>query len=233
MSSVAPPEGLRTLSSPEPGATRLVLVRHGQGIVNVSGVIGGTKGCTGLTSLGQEQVGAMRDRLLESGELRDAGALYASLLPRAIETAAILAPAVGGGDLTIVENCALCELHPGEADGLVWEQYAESYEVPDWDVDPSTPLAPGGESWNAFVDRVGAALDSLCAEHPGERVVVGTHAGVIEASIIRFLRGEPAGSDHTRLRLRTKHASLTEWERNSSGWLLLRYNDVAELEPGP
>ncbi len=227
MSAAKPPEGLRTLSSPEPGATRVVLVRHGQGFVNASGVIGGARGCTGLTALGQEQVEAMRDRLLATDELRDADGLYASILPRAIETAAILAPAVGDGSLEIIEDCGLCELHPGEADGLVWERYAETYEVPDWNRDPSVPIAPGGESWNSFVDRVGAALESICEAHGGQRIVIGTHAGVIEASIIRFLRGEPAGEDHSRLRLRTEHASLTEWEHNSSGWLLLRYNDLA------
>jgi broad specificity phosphatase PhoE len=223
---VAPPEGLRTTSDPTPGATRIVLVRHGQGEVNVTGVIGGPRGCTGLSALGRSQVEDMARRLASSGELRYASALYASVLPRAIETAELLAPALGLPATAVVRECELCELHPGEADGLVWEEFAAAYEVPDWDVDASAPLSPGGESWNGFVDRCGAALEALARRHPGELVVVGTHAGFIEATVIRHLVGSPAGATHPRLRLRTAHASLTEWEHSELGWRLLRYNDA-------
>lgn len=228
MSGATPPEGLRTLSSPSPDAARIVLVRHGQGVVNVSGVIGGPIGCVGLTDLGRAQVAALAEHLRATGDLDDATAVYASVLPRAIETAGIVASAIGLTPAEVIEDCGLCELHPGEADGLVWERYVETFDVPDWDVDPSQLLAPGGESWNGFVDRVGDALESLADRHRGQRVVVGTHAGVIESSMLRFMRGEPAGSDHSRLRLRTKHASITEWERTDKGWLLLRYNDAVE-----
>lgn len=229
MSGATPPEGLRTLSSPSPDAARIVLVRHGQGVVNVSGVIGGLTGCVGLTDLGRVQVAALAEHLRTTGDLDDATSVYASVLPRAIETAGIVASAIGLTPAEVIEDCGLCELHPGEADGLVWERYVETFDVPDWDVDPSQLLAPGGESWNGFVDRVGDALESLADRHRGQRVVVGTHAGVIESSMLRFMRGEPAGSDHSRLRLRTKHASITEWERTDKGWLLLRYNDAVEF----
>ena len=55
-------------------------------------IIGGPKGCTGLTNLGRVQVAALADRLYESGELRQATALYSSVLPRAVETAERLRP---------------------------------------------------------------------------------------------------------------------------------------------
>ena len=226
MSSASkPPEGLRTTSDPKEGATRIVLVRHGQGEVNVTGVIGGAVGCTGLTNLGRQQVGAMASRLSASGEL-SADVVYASTLPRAIETAQIIAPSVGRTVEEIQFDCALCELHPGAADGLVWEKYVEKFGAPDWDVDPGTPLAPGGESWSSFVDRCGDALASRVDRHEGKVVVVGTHAGFIEATILRYLVGSPEGSAHPRLRLRTAHASLTEWEHSDEGWRLLRYNDA-------
>ena len=78
----------------------------------------------------------------------------------------------------------------------------------------------------SFVDRAAASLERLAAEHRGELIVLATHAGFIEASVLRFLVGSPAGSPHPRLRLRTAHASLTEWERSDQGWRLLRYNDA-------
>jgi broad specificity phosphatase PhoE len=113
---------------------------------------------------------------------------------------------------------------------LIWEDYARRFDVPDWDVDPTMPLSPGGEDWVSFVDRAGAALDRLAAEHQGKKVVVATHAGFIESTIIRLLVGSPRGSRHPRLRLQTKHASLTEWEHSSIGWRLQRYNDAVGTE---
>ena len=226
MSGALPPEGLRTLSSPPEGATRLVLVRHGQGEVNVSGVIGGTEGCTGLSDLGRVQVTSMADRLRRTGELADVDSVVASVLPRAIETATILCAGLGVDPSTIELDCEVCELHPGEADGLVWEDYVARFDAPDWDIDPSLPLSPGGESWLSFVDRVSLGLDALVDRHQGEVVVVGTHAGVIEASIIAKLLGSAPGELHPRLRLRTAHASLTEWEVADGRWLLRRYNDA-------
>jgi len=120
---VLPPEGLRTTSDPVEGATQLVLVRHGQGAVNVTGVIGGVVGCSGLTDLGRSQVRALSDRLALTGELAPSDALYSSVLPRAKETARMLASSVGIDEAAIIEDCGLCELHPGVADGLVWEDY--------------------------------------------------------------------------------------------------------------
>jgi probable phosphoglycerate mutase len=168
----------------------------------------------------------MAGRLASSGELAGTTALLASVLPRAVETAEILAPALGRRTDEIVVDCALCELHPGAADAMIWEQYAERYGVPDWDVDPSQPIAPGGESWSGFVDRAAAALEGVAARHPGGLVVIATHAGFIESSVLRFLVGSPPDTAHRRLRLRTEHASLTEWERTEAGWRLLRYNDA-------
>ena len=89
-------------------------------------------------------------------------------------------------------DCDLCELHPGEADGLTWDEFRDRYGEPDWDVDPDSVVAPGGESWTGFVDRVAAsALTALSERHHGELVVVVCHGGVIEASMLSFLPGGP------------------------------------------
>ena len=226
MSRLAPPEGLRTTMEAPEGATSIVLVRHGQGEVNVSGRIGGHEACTGLTDEGRAQVAAMAARLAATGELDNADVLLASRLGRAQETAAILAPSVGRHPDELVIDCDLCELHPGEADGLLWEEYVDRYEPRDFDVSPGDPFAPGGESWNGFVDRVGRTMERIASDHQGQVVVVATHAGVIEASMLRLLAGSPEGGPHRRLRLQTEHASLTEWEHSRFGWRLKRYNDA-------
>jgi probable phosphoglycerate mutase len=230
------PAGIRTIAPGSPGATRIVLVRHGEAVCNVSGVCGGVIGCTGLTDLGRRQVSLLRDRLALTGELAGADALYASILPRAVETAELLAPALVAADAVgdrskpprPVLECGLCELHPGEADGLSWAQFSERFGTLDWDADPHQPIAPGGESWTGFVNRVAGALDSLAAGHPGQLVVVACHAGVIEASLLAKVP-VAGGLDGARLQLGTRHASLTSWEVGAGRWRLLGYNDASHL----
>lgn len=219
-----PPAGVRTVGTRPDEATRLVLVRHGQAACNVAGVIGGRHGCTGLSPVGVRESQALRDRLMTTGELDGVTAVYASTLARAHDTAAIVVP--GLGDLAVEVDCDLCELHPGQADGLTWAEFAGRYGAPDWDTDPDVVLAPGGESWTGFVARVASALTGVARRHRGELVVVFCHAGVIEASMLAFLAG---ASDRRRLKLRTAHTSLTEWELAVDGWRLLRYNDAAHL----
>jgi probable phosphoglycerate mutase len=220
----APPSGIRTIPAPPATATRLVLVRHGEALCNVQGVVGGPSGCTGLSAVGVAEAEALRDRLVDTGELADVTAVYASVLPRALETAAVVAPGLGGR--TAVADCGLCELHPGEADGMTWAAFVDRYGGPDWDRDPDAVLAPGGESWNGFVRRVSAAITETAVRHGGERVAIFCHGGVVEATIEAFL---PVAAGRGRLKLRTAHTSLTEWERGPEGWLLLRYNDAAHL----
>jgi probable phosphoglycerate mutase len=230
------PAGIRTIGPGSPRAGRIVLVRHGEAVCNVSGVCGGVIGCTGLTDLGRRQVTLLRDRLALSGELAGADALYASVLPRAIETAELLAPALvdpeAEGDRakppTPLRECGVCELHPGEADGLTWGQFAERFATLDWDADPHQSIAPGGESWAGFVNRVAGALDAIADDHPGQLVVVACHAGVIEASLLAKMP-VPGGLDGARLQLRTRHASLTTWEVDDGRWRLLGYNDASHL----
>ena len=213
------------------GGTRLVLVRHGEAICNVNGVVGGLRGCTGLTARGVAQAEALRDRLLRTGELGGGVALYASTLPRAVETAEIVASALAayaGRPVPLVRDPDLCELRPGEADGLTWAQFSERFEAPDWDARPGEPLAPGGESWSGFVDRAAGALRRIVADAGGDRTIVAVcHAGVVEASLLRLL---PVGPGRTRLGLRTAHASMTEWHVERDRWRLERYNDGTPAE---
>jgi probable phosphoglycerate mutase len=220
------PAGVRRVFAPVAGSTRVVLVRHGEAVCNVSGIVGGEVGCTGLTDLGRRQVSALAARLTATGELAGATALYASVLPRAIETATIVRPAIGDGSLAITQDCSLCELHPGEADGLGWQEVVDRFGVPEWDTNPDLLIAPGGESWTGFVTRASGAVQALAERHPGEQVVAAVHAGVIESTVIAFLQLPPAASRRGWARI--VHASLTEWEwvPTQSRWVLIRFNDA-------
>jgi probable phosphoglycerate mutase len=221
------PSGVRRVFAPSAGSSRIVLVRHGEAVCNLNGIVGGVVGCTGLTDLGRRQVSALAARLAKTGELAGATALYASVLPRAVETAGLLRAVVGDGTLEVVQDCALCELHPGEADGLGWQEVVDRFGVPEWDTDPDVVIAPGGESWSAFVRRASTAVRRVAEHHPGELVVAAVHAGVIESTMIAFLDLPPATTRRGWTRI--VHASLTEWEwvPEDSRWVLIRFNDAA------
>jgi len=223
--AVEPPEGFRTRGS-EPSGTRLVLVRHGEAFCNANGVVGGPIGCGGLTELGETQARSLRDRLVRSREFDDAVALYTSVLPRAVQTARIISPGLPA-HLVAVEDCALCEIHPGAADGLTWQEMLDTFGGPDWDKEPDAPFAPGGESWIGFYDRCVAAFVAIALRHPGQRVILVVHGGVIEQAM-KLVEGRHPGA---RMRLLTQNCSMTEFEIDPTVMRLrlLRYNDRAPL----
>lgn len=223
MSKPLPPEGVRA-RGPVPTGSRLVLIRHGEAVCNAEGLFGGPLGDTGLTELGRAQAAALAERLASSGELRDAVAHYSSTLPRAEETAAYIQDTVGAG-LAAVPVAGFCEIEPGEADGLRFDEFVAQNRFPDWDADPEAELAPGAESWAGFTRRAWAALEECATRHEGELAVVVCHGGIIE-SAMKLVYGVSAGA---RLRLRTENCSMTEVEVRDGVWHLLRYNDRAPL----
>jgi broad specificity phosphatase PhoE len=204
---------------------RLFLVRHGQAHAGFSGTIGGPLGCTGLTDVGRQQAEALRDHLATSGRLR-ADALVVSTIPRAIETAAIIAPGLG---LDISgHHHDLCEVHTGEADGLEWEEYRVRYGDFDMEAEPDRVFAPGGESWASFHERVAATFARLAREHQAQTVVAVCHAGVITASL-RLLLGVPVGAPGARVQ--PTNTGLTEWEHDPDRdrWTLRAFNETGHL----
>ena len=206
-------------------STRLVLIRHGQARAAIEGVVAGHRACRGLTELGRRQAASLRDRLLDTGEL-EADVLMTSVLPRAIETAEILAPALG--NLAMLRDCDLCELHPGECDGLRWEEYRERYAF-DMRAEPERPMSPGGESLSSFQTRVERRLHELVREHTGETCVLVCHGGVVSAATLAFL--DHAMHRERPFRLEPSNTSITEWVRpaDDAPWLLARFNDTAHL----
>jgi probable phosphoglycerate mutase len=206
--------------------TRLAIIRHGEAVSNAEDTIAGHNSCKGLTDHGRDQVIALANRLARSGELAGATALYSSVLVRAVQTAEILAPALG--DLPIEQRCSLCERHVGDADGMTWKVYEETYGTLKPGDDPHREMAPGGgESWVGFLDRAEEGLRQVMAAHPGELIVVAGHGGVIATSLIRFLELPDHGGS---LRWYSDNSSITEWCWTGKLWWLVRYNDAAHLD---
>jgi probable phosphoglycerate mutase len=180
-------------------------------------------------------VALLRDRLAGSGELAEASALYASVMPRAIETAEILSPALNG--LEVRAECDFCEGHPGEADGLTWAELDERYPSTGWDAD--SRRAPGWETWREMGERVTKGLSSLVERHPGETVVVACHGGVVVQAMVHFMALDQVASDE-RAWISPENTSLTEWrfapnpyQKGTLPVELVRFNDVAHLTHAP
>ena len=227
------------VDDPSPNApvdTRVLLIRHGESRAQELGIVGGHRGCQGLSELGRRQVETLGDRLVSSRRTEEEWVLYASIMPRAVETASMLSATLGGPEP--VRDCNFCEHHPGEGDGLTWDEYQARYPVPDtWD--PHLRRGPGAETWTEMAERVASGLDALVDRHRGETVLVACHGGVIIHSLLRWLGIDPPGSVN-RAWMNPANASITEWRftdppsvspgRDASRSIeLVRFNDHAHL----
>lgn len=203
--------------------TRLLVVRHGESQVTVDRVIGGPKTCSGLSELGRRQAEALLQRLVDAP--LDVDHVWASTMPRAIETAQIILPALG--DLELQIDADLEEHRPGDADGLPFAEFGDVFEMFDFVDEPFRPMAPGAESLADFHRRAGAALHRVVADHPGESTVVACHAGVVDVALRSFL----GWGLRPTFDLHTLNTSITEFTRKDDRdrWTLVRYNDAAHL----
>lgn len=203
---------------------RLLLIRHGESEHGLRGQIADVRACTGLTPKGQQQARALAERLSASGELRPGAHFLTSPVLRARQTAEILAEASPLGQAA--EDGNLREILPGDAEGLTGEEYRARYGAFDLIAAPDRPFAPGGESWNAFVDRVRTTLHNYAERFAGQRVVAVSHAGFIVAALLVIFDIPRPG---TGAQFDPLHSSITEWQVSGGIWRLVRYNDVAHL----
>jgi probable phosphoglycerate mutase len=223
MSSV-PPEGFRQhrYTAP-PGATTVLLVRHGESqpahpdrpFPLVDG-----HGDPPLDPVGVEQAELLADRL----ENEKINAIYVTSLQRTHQTAAPLAARLG---LEPIEEPDLREVFLGEWEGGVLRQRAaegdplfqQIFTEERWDV------IPGAEPHDEFDARVWRGLNRIVAAHPDETVVVVAHGGVIGQLLHRVTASRRfafAGADN---------ASISEIVALPERVILRRYNDVSHLQP--
>ena len=204
---------------------RLTLVRHAESHHSQRGLIADVRGCAGLTEHGVDQSRLLARRFSLSTGPAAPDALLTSPVPRARQTADILTAALAA--LSPAEDDGLCELCPGEADGMAWDAYRARFGSFDLIAEPDRPFAPGGESWAAFTRRVRVTLDRLVRVYDGRSVVAVTHAGFIVASVLVAFDIPRPG---TRARLDPRHTSLTEWWVEEGIWHLERFTDATHLE---
>lgn len=210
-----------------PLTTTLLLIRHGHASDSDDGMRARLCGWYDppLSSRGRAQVarlGAWAAR-----ESCRPTALYTSHLRRARATADGLVMALG---LRPRVRRALAEIQCGTVDGWPLEAVARRYPRV-WQAnlarEDDTFAWPGGESYRAFRSRALRACHRLAAAHPGGRVVVVTHAGVLN-QIVASLEGvPPARWDY----FRPDNASITILRWSAGEFTPLQLDERAHLGP--
>jgi broad specificity phosphatase PhoE len=198
--------------------TTLLLVRHGQTDSNQSRLLMGQSDMP-MNLEGRQEAAHLAARLKQSR----IDVLYTSDLERALETARIVAKAVGIEPVALAE---LRELDVGAAVGKTREElrvecpglFGESWL--------DTPF-PGGESYAQLTKRVGRTLRELLARHEGRTVVVIAHGGTIRAGVAA-LTGMPLAR---LIGLTVANASITRLTSADPGQVRLEaLSDVAHLD---
>ncbi len=164
--------------------TTFLLVRHG--VTSSTGkVLPGRAPGLHLSAAGRQQADTVAARI---GELAAAPtALYASPLERTRETAAPIARTLG---LKAVPHKGLLECDFGDWTGASLATLRKRKEWQTVQHAPSAFRFPNGESFLEMQQRIWGTLEALAVKHPGELVVVVSHADPIKAAVT-FAQGVP------------------------------------------
>jgi broad specificity phosphatase PhoE/ribonuclease HI len=201
------------------GATRVVVVRHGETTWGADGRFAGREDVP-LTSRGRRQASSVGDRVKV---LRPAIVLSSPL-----QRCRLTANAIGGASgAPVLVHDALLDGALGEWTGLrpteIEERWPAEFSV--WRSDPDAP-PPGGESFNDIRNRLAPLLGELVGLYRGHTVVLVTHAATSKMILISAL-GVPSDAAY-RLRIDTaslsgltiaEDGSTVVWAVNETGHL--------------
>jgi probable phosphoglycerate mutase len=204
-----------------PGASELLLVRHGESAPAREGhdfpLVDG-HGDPPLDPVGVEQAERVADRL----EHEPVAAIYVSTLRRTAQTAAPLARRLG---IEPRVEPDVREVYLGEWEGGSFRKHVseghplavQMFAEQRWDV------IPGGEPSDAFAARVRGAITRIAEAHADETVVVVSHGGVIGQIMALASGAGPftfSGSDN---------AAISHLVVAPDRWIVRRFNDTAHL----
>ncbi len=154
----------------------------------------------GLSAAGRTQAESLRDALANRLEIAE---ILASPLPRAVETAEILAGAFGLG---VVRDPRLIDFDAGRWEARSHAEIGASPEYRKFIEDPVSESIPGGERLIDVRDRIVAAVSQALADNElGANIFLVSHAGPLRVLIAHYL-GMSLVHYH---RLRLSPASLT------------------------
>ena len=201
--------------------TRFLLIRHGETDMVGTRLSGRMEGVH-LNATGRAQAEQLPSRL----EQVEIGAVYASPLERAAETAAPLGRAKG---LEVHVSEALAELDYGEWTGRSFQDLESDAKWRLFNSYRSGARVPGGESMLEVQARMVRALETITAAHPDQRVAIVSH-GDPTKSVLLYLLGMPLDA-HARIDIDTGSVSAA----TVGGWGVKVHflNDTAHFRTEP
>ncbi|MBQ5770978.1 MAG: histidine phosphatase family protein [Clostridia bacterium] len=150
--------------------TRLILVRHGYSITNDLKYFTGNTDIP-LTGLGRNQAEKCAEYLKDY----PIDFIYSSDLSRAMDTAKPVSALL---NLPIHPAPALREINAGKWEGTPFteleKQFPESYRM--WKENIGLAVCDGGESVQAFSERIMKGITEIAVRHIGSTVLITTHA---------------------------------------------------------
>ena len=199
--------------------TELIVVRHGQTDANRGGRLQGHLDSL-LDEEGIKQAGLLAQRL--SRDSYDA--LYCSDLSRAVATAEIIGAAC---NLTAIVVPELREWGMGELENITYEDARREYPdiMTSFKFDANEILIPGGETKGQFYQRISRIMDNITSRHPGGRVLVVAHGGVLQA----MLKHVMGAHNSWKFLPRSSNTSYNKFLLRDDGWQLCCWNDTAHL----
>lgn len=201
--------------------TRILITRHGEAEHNLrTDVFMGRSPASRLTALGREQARSLGRRLADGLPPRR---IVCSSLPRAVETAELIAEAAGG--VPISREDAFWELSKGEWEGHMPRVLPDAVRR-ELEADPFAYRHPGGESYHDVWQRAGPAFDRWVAGDDAEPVLFVLHGDVIRALLYHVIRFPTARIGDWVI----DPCSLSEVRDQEGRRLIVRINDCAHLE---
>jgi probable phosphoglycerate mutase len=199
--------------------TDFILLRHGETEWNSLGRLQGHLNSP-LNPEGLRQADALAERLASVSF----HALYSSDLGRALETARRIAARTGHD---VREDPRLRERGLGIFEGLTREEAHQRHPetFAHYTSEGSDFIVPGGESVAQRLGQAMECLEELGARHPGERVVVVTHGGVL-SSLFRRCLGIP---HETPRAFSVLNASWNHFDFHERKLRLVTWGDVNHL----
>ena len=201
--------------------TRLIFIRHGQSVGNLTGrYLGHYDGA--LTDLGREQARLAADYFRDT----KIDAAYASDLSRAYETGSIIAAPHG---LVPIPDIALREISAGKWENMeftrIEELYPEDWRV--WRDDAFSSRPTGGESVMELYERVTSEVWRIAAENRGKTVLVATHATPIRA--LKREWSEMGQSDAEKKWVGNASATTADYDTDNHTVKVIRVSDESYL----
>ena len=196
----------------------LLLARHAEAEYDDHRVadLGGS-----LTPLGRRQARALGESLRD----RRVAQVYTSPMARAVQTAEIAAAVL---DVHVSVREDLREWSVGDLAGTPYEPGLFSRWYDAWLAGDHEARVPGGESGTELLRRTTAELAAIGDAHPGETVLVVSHAGVLELAAPWLATNLRA--DHARRRP-LAHAAVVELAVDADGWLARAWDNETPSAP--